>query len=195
MGIDISTVLAAPILVMCLGACAGAKKNRPAEPPATGAQGSELAAPMEASAPLLELESSAEQAANLLDAFAEQYRLDAMPLDTSADAIAMRTLVRYFQMDQDSTILTRAEVLEAFSGMERSIRRDGVLTQAEFRSTYDAHRRAAPGDERPEIQALMRGRDPWQCLTEVMDTDSDGALTTAELRSFLNTFGSRTLSL
>lgn len=195
MRIDISTVLAAPTLLLFLGACVGAQESRPLEPPAAGAQDRLLARPMEATVPLQELGSSAEEAANLLDAFDEQYRLDTTTLDTSAEAIAKRTLVRYFQMDQDTTVLTRAEVLEAFSLMERFVRRDRVLTQAEFRATYHAHRKPAPGDERPEVRALMSGRDPWQCLTEVMDTDSDGALTTAELRAFLDTFGSRTLSL
>ncbi|MFT7677073.1 MAG: hypothetical protein ACI8QC_001050 [Planctomycetota bacterium] len=199
MGIDICTVLAAPTLLLCFTACGAAQGNRPVEPPSAEALSSpEMileASPVEASAPVLELQASAEEAANLLDAFDEQYRLDTMPLDTSAEAIARRTLVRYFQMDMDTQVLTRAEVLEAFSGMERSDQRDGVLTRAEFRASYHAQRMAAPGDERPEVQALMRGRDPWQCLVRVMDTDSDGALTRAELRTFLDTFGSRTLHL
>lgn len=125
-----------------------------------------------------------EEASFLLDSF-EVLANPPEVLDTSPEAIAMRTIARYFQADQDASVLTRAEVLESFAIMEQVGLADDLLTQPEFRGTYNRRRMAVPGDERRDVQDLMRGRDPWLALTGVIDDDGDGAISLSELRTFV----------
>ncbi len=133
---------------------------------------------------LPEIKATPEEASFLLDSF-EALANPPEVLDTSPEAVAMRTIARYFQADQDASVLTRAEVLESFAVMEQVGIADDVLTQPEFRGTYNRRRMAVPGDERRDVQDLMRGRDPWLALTAVIDADSDGALSLTEMRAFV----------
>ena len=115
-------------------------------------------------------------------------------LDLSPAGILKRTLGRFFQADLDHSKLNRTEALESLSAFELADSRDGRLDQREFRAAYESHRIAIPGDEKREVQKLMRGRDPWLILVGGLDQDGDAAVSAAELGDFFDTLGGDPIS-
>lgn len=171
---------------LALAACQAAPATEEAQPLDPNLQDSPSLDPEPlAEAKILpDVQATPEEASFLLDSFEALVNPPEI-LDTSDESIALRTLRRYFQADQDATQFTHAEALESFATMEAAGLQDDILTQPEFRSTYNQRRMAVPGDERRDVQDLMRGRDPWQSLTVVLDTNLDGTISLPELRDFL----------
>lgn len=169
---------------LALAACQSQPATEEAQPVERDLAGALAVAEVPEDEVLPAVQATPEEASFLLDSF-EALANPPEILDTSDESIALRTLSRYFQADTDATEFTRAEALESFAVMEAVGLQDEVLTQSEFRGTYNSRRMAVPGDERRDVQDLMRGRDPWQSLIVVLDTDLNGAISLPELRKFL----------
>lgn len=95
-----------------------------------------------------------------------------------------RVLGRYFQADDDDTVLLLEELTEAFEAYDGASG-DGELNQAEFNARAEARLVSLPGDQSMMMQSYTGGMNPWFSLLRAFDEDKNGTIAIWELGIYL----------